>query len=174
MSKLTDTQLVILSAAGARPGHAVLPVPPTLSLNKAALTTVINSLINRGLLIEAPATQNDAVWREEGDQRLTLIITALGLDAVGIEAGDAPSGPDAPPPAILIGRQTGKPEAVLALLRRPEGAGIADMNTVTGWQAHSIRAFLSGLRKKGMVLDRTKDADGKAVYRIAGEAGHAG
>ena len=172
MSKLTDTQLVILSAAAARSDNAVLPPPASLTLNKAALTKVINSLLTRGLIAEKQAAAADAIWREDGDQRLTLFVTATGLEAIGI---DSPEHLDQQPEqrqegvgGKAPGRGTGKPDAVLALLKRPEGAGIADMSDVTGWQAHSIRAFISGLRKKGLEISRTKDDAGKAVYRIGG------
>jgi hypothetical protein len=169
MSKLTDTQLVILSAAAARDHHAVLPPPDTLTLNKAALTKVINSLLARGFIAEKQASATDAIWREDDDQRLTLFITAAGLDAIGIDSpGDSDPQPDqdVPSGAKPSGRGTGKPDAVLALLHRPEGAGVAELNDVTGWQAHSIRAFISGLRKKGLEISRTRDYAGKAVYRI--------
>ena len=169
MSKLTDSQLVLLAAAAARPTHAVLPPPVTMTLNKAALTTVINSLIKKALIVETPASTGGAVWRELDGQRLSLVITPAGLDAIGIDTGDhqppeQPAAADAP----LARRGGGKVDAVFALLRRPEGASIADMNGVTGWQAHSIRAFLSGLRKKSTEVARTKDDAGKAIYRITG------
>ncbi|MGE0665791.1 MAG: DUF3489 domain-containing protein [Sphingomonadales bacterium] len=170
MSKLTDTQLVFLAAAAARPNKAVLPPPETVTLSKSALTKVINSLLLGGLIAESPAERGEPVWREDGDQALSLSITAVGLEAIGVETGQpqpvldsqAPPIADKPTPR----RGTGKVDAVLTLLRRPEGASIAEMNAVTEWQAHSIRAFLSGLRKQGTEITRTKDEAGKAIYRI--------
>ena len=41
-----------------------------------------------------------------------------------------------------------KTEACLALLVRPEGASLAELQQLTGWQAHSVRGFLSGTVKK--------------------------
>ena len=41
-----------------------------------------------------------------------------------------------------------KTEACLALLVRPEGASLAELQQVTGWQAHSVRGFLAGTVKK--------------------------
>jgi hypothetical protein len=174
MSRLTDPQLVILAAAAARPNHAVLPSPATLTLNKAALTKVINSLLRRALIAETPASAGDAIWREDGNLRLTLAITKAGLDAIGVDVGkhslqllEIEEHPVTSQPSPRRG--SGKVEAVLSLLRRHEGASIADINAVTDWQAHSIRAFLSGLRKKGMEIARTKDESGKALYTLAPE-----
>ena len=170
MTKLTDTQLVLLSAAAAREDRAILPAADTLAVGKASLSSALNSLLKKGLIAEKPAVASAAVWREEDDQRFTLVATVAGLEAIGVEL----SGADAPPvptptPEQAKGRRTnGKADAVLTLLRRPEGASIADMSGVTNWQAHTIRAFLSGLRKKGVEITRTKDEGGKAIYRIAG------
>ena len=52
------------------------------------------------------------------------------------------------------------------LLSRPRGASLGDITAATGWQAHSIRAFLTGLRKKGVNLEREQRRDGATGYRI--------
>jgi len=52
------------------------------------------------------------------------------------------------------------------LLSRRRGASLGDITAVTGWQAHSIRAFLTGLRKKGVNLEREQRCDGATGYRI--------
>lgn len=59
-----------------------------------------------------------------------------------------------------------KASIVVSMLTKASGATIADMNAATGWQAHSCRAFLTGLRKKGKVIERTKRKDGASGYRI--------
>jgi len=59
-----------------------------------------------------------------------------------------------------------KAAIVTKLLSRPRGASLGDINNVTGWQAHSIRSFLTGLRKKGIVLTREQRRDGVTSYRI--------
>ncbi len=55
---------------------------------------------------------------------------------------------------------------VTKLLSRPRGASLGDITSVTGWQSHSIRAFLTGLRKKGVSLEREQRKDGATSYRI--------
>ncbi len=63
-----------------------------------------------------------------------------------------------------------KKAAILNLLQRPDGAAIGDLITATGWQVHSVRAALTGLRKEGKELVRDKDAAGITHYRLAAEA----
>jgi len=65
-------------------------------------------------------------------------------------------------------RQT-KQAKIEGLLRRSAGATIAQLTKATSWQAHSIRAALTGLRKKGHEVVRSKGKDGVTRYRL-GEA----
>jgi len=55
--------------------------------------------------------------------------------------------------------------AILNLLRRAEGASIDDLTSATGWQAHSVRAALPGLRKRGYDTERGVES-GASRYRI--------
>lgn len=61
-----------------------------------------------------------------------------------------------------------KSEIVLRLLGGADGATLAGMMEATGWQAHSVRGFLSGtVRKKlGLNLISETTSDGKRCYRI--------
>ena len=60
-----------------------------------------------------------------------------------------------------------KVDAVLKLLRRDDGASIAELRKVTGWQPHSVRAALSGLRKKDHDIRWEKSEKGVTVYKTA-------
>ena len=62
-----------------------------------------------------------------------------------------------------------KKGCILALLQRPEGATIDDLMTTTGWQSHSVRAALTGLRNEGRELLRARNDAGLTQYRIAAE-----
>lgn len=59
-----------------------------------------------------------------------------------------------------------KTAIVRKLLSRPRGASLGDITSATGWQAHSIRSFLTGLRKKGLALEREQRRDGSTSYRL--------
>ena len=76
MTKLSDTQLVILAAAAQRADLSVLPLPDTLKLKGGALTKVMDSLRNRGLIRVTGA--------DGGPER--VVITSEGMAAIGVEA----------------------------------------------------------------------------------------
>lgn len=59
-----------------------------------------------------------------------------------------------------------KSAVVQKLLSRTKGATLAEMMTATRWQPHSTRAFLTGLRKKGVELLKEARAGGETCWRI--------
>jgi hypothetical protein len=63
-------------------------------------------------------------------------------------------------------RQT-KGSVVEALLTREGGVSLEALCEATGWQKHTCRALLTGLRKKGREVIRASDKDGKSIYLIA-------
>ncbi len=67
-----------------------------------------------------------------------------------------------------------KSDIVKKLLSRKSGATIEELGTATNWQPHSVRAFLSGLRKKGATIEREERRDGAKAYRIVKTAEGAG
>jgi len=50
-------------------------------------------------------------------------------------------------------REGTKQEQVLAMLRRPEGATVAQIAVATGWAQHTVRGFFAGLKKKGHAVE---------------------
>lgn len=183
MAKLTDAQLVLLSKASQREDRAVELSRP---LTGGAVKT-IESLLDRGLLTETSAEPAMPVYRraKTSNEPVALVITELGLVAIGItsEIGqeEKPSKPKRAAkskqaakalspraaPAAAAAAATGKTALVLKLLQRKGGASITAMTEVTGWLPHSTRAVLTGLRKKGFVVERGKDADHTTIYKIA-------
>lgn len=59
-----------------------------------------------------------------------------------------------------------KSAKVITLLERGKGASIDEIGKATSWKPHSVRAFLTGLRKKGFVLAREQRGDEGTVDRI--------
>ena len=59
-----------------------------------------------------------------------------------------------------------KSAAVMKMLTRARGATIVEVATATAWQPHSVRAYFSGLRKKGLVLVREARKSGEGAYRV--------
>lgn len=58
---------------------------------------------------------------------------------------------------------------MLVLLQRPGGATLSELMTASGWQAHSLRGFLSGTidKKMGLKVESAKREDGTRVYSVA-------
>ena len=80
--------------------------------------------------------------------------------------------------ALRKPREGTKQEQVVAMLRRPEGATVAQIAEATGWAQHTVRGFFAGLKKKGHaveVMERVRQvgpnkegARGSfTIYRIA-------
>jgi len=92
-----------------------------------------------------------AAWDDQ-DNRDTDSIAALEapMEALRILlAGSAPREATAPRKP----REGTKQKMVLTLLRRTEGATIAQIIEATGWQQHTVRGFLAGLKKKGINVE---------------------
>ena len=65
-------------------------------------------------------------------------------------------------------RRGSKTAKVIALLEKSKGVTLAELMKATGWQAHSLRGFLSGTltKKLGMKIESNKPADGARLYSI--------
>lgn len=205
--KLTDTQLVALSAASQRADRCI--VPPD-HLKGGATSKFAGSLIAKGVAEEIEAAPGMPIIRRDGDRTFTLVITAAGFAALGMEAPDAID----PPPPVAVEpsaapegdgdgsaaedgagegdsviaadadravsaatssstarsaspREGTKLSLVIALLERAEGIAIGELMTTTGWLAHTTRAALTGLRKRGYTVELEKGAgDQESRYRI--------
>lgn len=74
-----------------------------------------------------------------------------------------PEAPSAPP----VARPQSKAALVEELLQRSGGASLDALCLATGWLPHTCRAFLTGLRKKGRTVERSRREDGVTIYRIS-------
>jgi len=66
-------------------------------------------------------------------------------------------------PSRATVRKGTKTAKILALLGRADGASLQELRKATGWQAHSVRGFLS---KMGLRVDSNKRDSGERVYRL--------
>jgi hypothetical protein len=180
--KLTDAQLVMMSAAAQRKDRC-LSAPATIK--GAAFSQVSAELAKLGLAREIEAKPGaPMIWRrDEAGQGYALKLTAAGLKAIAvdegspdaIEPGEAPqpqakngASPDEGHPARAAAPRDGSKLAlVIELLRRTDGATIIDLTHATGWLPHTTRAALTGLRKRGYAVIRERIGAEDSVYRIS-------
>lgn len=165
MTKLADTQCVLLSAAAQRDDGSLLPLP-TLRTPASGIAKSLASLVARGFAEEREVLAAAQVHRTDGDLRFGLFLTAAGADAIGLGDGKADasitSTPAGEPPVRLT-----KSSMVMGLLARNEGATLADLMEATGWLPHTTRAALTGIRKKGVQLEKSKRDDATCYRAVA-------
>lgn len=190
-TKLTDTQLVLLSAASQREDRCL--VPPK-NLKGGAAQKVAAKLLATGLVREIKAKTGMEAWRrdEETGQACSLKLTAAGLKAIAVDEGNSRSSAsaDASPktnedlskakktagmvaapsataaPISQAPRQGSKIARVIALLQRDQGAKLDELIAATDWLPHTARAALTGLRHRGYDVRLERGKKGSAsVYR---------
>ena len=167
MIKLSDAQLVILSAACARENGSLLPTSGNLNSN--AVSMVLHSLINKGLAEEVPANSNMPIWREAEDgSSVSLRATAAAYQALGLADMAAEEMEDQAVTKPNT-RPNSKQAQLIKMLKRPEGASIIEIAETFGWQVHSVRGAIAGSLKKklGLVISSEKTENRGRVYKIA-------
>jgi hypothetical protein len=70
---------------------------------------------------------------------------------------------------VTESRDGSKKGIVIELMRRKEGATLAEIAKATEWQNHSIRGFISGqlTKKMGLTVESSKNEAGERTYRLA-------
>jgi hypothetical protein len=160
---LTDTHLVLLSAAAQRDDR-LLTRPE--GLTGKALEKMIARLLRLGAVEEVTVGLEQPVWYEEQGERIGLQITAAGLTAIGLEAAEGEDRSKASPLQAPAARPGTKRARVIAMLGQEAGASLDDLIEATGWLPHTTRAVLTGLRKAGHALTKSKDEQGRTTYRL--------
>ncbi len=166
MPKLNDTQLILLTAAAGRSSGSLMPLPDTIANAGDRAAKAITALVKQGLAEERETNDAVSVHRDDGDIRYGVFITEAGLGVIDtgrdVEVEE-------PAPADPKPERQSKSAAVMALLERNDGATMADLIAATDWLPHTTRAALTGLRKKGYVIDRGKRGE-ETFYRITAAA----
>ena len=181
--KLTETQTLVLANACKREDRRLHPLPESIK-NPLILQRVQAGLLSRGL-IEGEgknATVTDAAFQ------------ALGID-LEAPASDNPPASDEPPQAsteenATMAKKTRKtktaagnvrakrdpqPRAeskqskMIDMMKRTNGASLAELQEKFGWQAHTVRGAVAGALKKklGLKVEASKDEKRGLVYKIA-------
>ena len=147
MPKLTDTDLVILSAAARRGGRAALPLPKALGIKGEAATRTLDGRRKKGLLDEKPTARKAGAWRESKDgQRMMLVITDSGLKAIDGESAVQPrkqsdparSRPKQPRPEPKTAGSRPKGQVAAPAVRQVESVLVI----VVGRTGHPLQATL--------------------------------
>jgi hypothetical protein len=103
---------------------------------------------------KTPATHNNKAGVSKGRARIAPSKAKTGRKALR-------------PKKAAAARHGSKTAKVLDLLQRPGGVILKELIKATGWQAHSVRGFMSGTvgKKMGISVESSARTDGERVYR---------
>jgi len=175
--KLNDLQVILLSFSAQRADGSLLP--PSRSLGQDLTDRIrkaITALLRHSLAEERETLQADQLWREQDGRSIGVFITDAGRTAISAGGdGEVQPGPMAqatdqatalakepgaavnpePDTAQLDPKSDSKIAHVIALLERPEGATLLELVDATDGLPHTIRAAMTGVRKKGITIERS-------------------
>ena len=154
-STLSDTQITVLTSAAKREDGNIEPLP--VQIKGGARAKVILGLLNRAL-IEQLGSDDAVAYR----------LTDAGYAAVGCQRPAKHGKKTAAQRKTTGSRDNTKQAGMIALLKRLEGATLAQIVEATGWQSHTVRGAMSGALKKklGLEITSTKDDGEERIYRI--------
>ena len=155
MTKLTDTEQVILTATSRNNGTVPTRERSKSKVDPRAYGAAVASLLKKGILeFSGPAREGD--FTKDG-QKLALANT---------ETLEPPQ--KATVTSERKTRDGTKQAMMIELLKRPGGATLAEIVEATGWQAHTVRGAMAGALKKklGLTVTSEKDEVRGRVYRL--------
>ena len=192
--KLNETEVALIGAASQRDDH-LFTFPK--GRRKVVARQAASELLTTGLAREVRARGEAPVWRRDKDSQcaFALKLTAAGAKAIAAIAHDGKGGSQRKPhrevetesrkkerpsrhdekgiakerlPASSAAPRKGtKIDNVVKMLSRPEGATLEAIVKATGWLPHTTYAALTGLRKRGYALGRSRNEKvGPSVYRL--------
>jgi hypothetical protein len=156
------------------------PTEPTLAEPTLAEPTLAEPAHKPAPIKAAPGVRQQllaacraaAVWlqQEPPSSQAEAILAVLQAAIARAEGHPRPPRQGHEPRRQRLPRQGSKESQVIALLRRPEGATLAQIGESTGWQTHTIRGFFAAALKKrhGLAVTSEKPQGGERTYRIAG------
>ena len=190
---ITERQLDLITRSHCDAGGLIEPL---LALKGGAKLKMIASLAQRGLI-----EQMDGQWRItgaaiaiiKGEAQPEDVLPAVKGAATSptplpaddpeleaaVAAAEASWQQEQPDTAPKRGPGNSKQALVIEMLKRPEGATIAQISEATGWQHHTIRGTFAGALKKKLGLAIVSEkiegpagtpGAGQRLYRIAEEA----
>lgn len=168
MQKLNTRQIAVLDNAARRSEGQLEPLPDGMQLKGGGLAAMLRALERRGL---AERSADDAwIITEAGRAAVARQGRAGVNESKGEKKALRTANPE--PDEVDTGstplfRPGTRQAQLLDLLQRGEGADIDEMVQFTGWQPHSVRAVLTGFRKRGIEVSRTKEGKGVSVYRAS-------
>lgn len=187
MRKPSNLQLTVLSKAAERQDGAA-DVPE--GVKGATAARLAASLVAQKLMREIRSKAGTPVWRKDENGRgISLVLLRAGRAALGsntIRVGDPePTKPQqavkkpkdripglgtaeiAVKGMIPLPRSGSKQALVIGMLSEQNGSTLGALIAATGWLPHTVRAALTGLRKRGLAIERVHDDKLGSVYRIA-------
>jgi hypothetical protein len=182
--KLTDTQVVLLGATAQKVASRLIsagfvkevkakvsdPIWRRDEESGASYALKLTAAGAKAIAVDDDAEPEDAGKESDTPAKCDQAATLSKLDAKDARPAEAmepgPAGPSAPRGGSKLAR-------VIALLERDHGATIEELIVATGWLAHTTRAALTGLRKRGyaVAIDRSDDKRGSFYCMPAGETG---
>ena len=157
--QLTPAQHAILAHAYQHTDGKITWFPD--NVKGGARKKVLDGLFNRALITPL---HDDWFITAEGYDALGVPrkgpMTQAEIDAIATQPTQVEDKPRS--------RENSKQAQVIAMLRRSEGATIAQICAATGWQAHTVRGTFAGAFKKklGLAITSSKESGAERIYKI--------